>query len=477
MAIGIVNKPQILVVDDDRSIRAYLSDFLSSRGFNPLCMESGDRALDRMATGYVPDAVILDINMPGMSGMEVLERIKQINEVTPVIMLTVLGEVNNVVSAMRMGADDYLKKPFEEDELEQAIGRALERREPRESAQSPKKAHESLNGQTELLTRSAAMIRVAEIARQVADTDVPVLLLGESGVGKEVVARFVHARSERRARPFVKINCAAVPNDLLESELFGYERGAFTGAFQERPGKFEIADKGTLLLDEIGELNRGLQAKLLHVLQDGEFTRLGGSRARRVDVRILAATNIPLDEAIASGAFREDLYFRLNVIRLEIPPLRERKEDIPLLCEYFLEKCQKRYNRKVHEFPEELRAAFQRYDWPGNVRQLENAIKRYVVLPDLSLSLKELEESEPPAPAEERERSHAESDDVSLKDVAARAAEDAEKALVRQVLEESNWNRKAAARKLKVSYKALLNKLKKWRIDNRSDPRQLGLED
>ncbi|HEY7697088.1 MAG TPA: response regulator, partial [Vicinamibacteria bacterium] len=225
MAIGIMNKPQILVVDDDKSIRAYLSDFLSSRGFNPLCMESGDRALDRMATGYVPDAVILDINMPGMSGMEVLERIKQISDVTPVIMLTVLGEVSNVVSAMRLGADDYLKKPFEEDELEQAIGRALERREPRESAQTPKKAHESINGQTELLTESATMLRVAEIARQVADTDVPVLLLGESGVGKEVVARFIHARSDRRARSFVKINCAAVPNDLLESELFGYERG------------------------------------------------------------------------------------------------------------------------------------------------------------------------------------------------------------------------------------------------------------
>jgi two-component system response regulator AtoC len=430
-----------------------------------------------MATGYLPDAVILDINMPGMSGMEVLERIKQINDVTPVIMLTVLGEVGNVVSAMRMGADDYLKKPFEEDELEQAIARALERRERKESAQSGRKLHEPLNGQTELLTESPAMIRVAEIARQVADTDVPVLLLGESGVGKEVVARFIHARSERRAKPFVKINCAAVPNDLLESELFGYERGAFTGAFQERPGKFEIADKGTLLLDEIGELSRALQAKLLHVLQDGEFTRLGGTRPRRADVRIIAATNIPLDEAIASGAFREDLYFRLNVIRLEIPPLRERMEDIPLLCAHFLEKCQKRYNRKVHEFPKELLAAFQRYDWPGNVRQLENAIKRYVVLPDLALSLKELEESAPPAPAEERERSSAESDEVSLKDVAARAAEDAEKALVRQVLEESNWNRKAAARKLKVSYKALLNKLKKWRIDNRSDPRQLGLED
>jgi two-component system response regulator AtoC len=399
------------------------------------------------------------------------------SDVTPVIMLTVLGEVSNVVSAMRLGADDYLKKPFEEDELEQAIGRALERREPRESAQTPKKAHESVNGQTELLTESATMLRVAEIARQVADTDVPVLLLGESGVGKEVVARFIHARSDRRARSFVKINCAAVPNDLLESELFGYERGAFTGAFQERPGKFEIADKGTLLLDEIGELNRGLQAKLLHVLQDGEFTRLGGSRPRRVDVRIIAATNIPLDEAIASGAFREDLYFRLNVIRLEIPPLRERKEDIPLLSDYFLEKCQKRYNRKVHELPNELRLAFQRYDWPGNVRQLENAIKRYVVLPDLCLSLKELEEEAPPPPAEERQRLQPEFDDVSLKDVAARAAEDAEKALVRQVLEESNWNRKAAARKLKVSYKALLNKLKKWRIDNRSDPRRLGLED
>jgi two-component system response regulator AtoC len=467
-----MTRAQILVVDDDKGARAYLSDFLSSRGFQTLCVDSGDKALDRMASGYAPDLALLDIEMPGMNGMETLERIKQMSQATPVIMLTVLGDVSSVVSAMRNGAEDYLKKPFEEEELELAIEKALEKRT--QKAKLPaSRTFEGAGQRWDLLTASAGMIRVRDIAARVADTDVPVLILGESGVGKEVLARFLHARSGRRDRSFVKINCAAVPHDLLESELFGCERGAFTGAFQERPGKFEMADKATLLLDEIGELSRGLQAKLLHVLQDGEYTRLGGSRTMKVDVRVVAATNMPLDAAIESGEFRGDLYFRLNVIQLEVPPLRDRREDIDLLCDFFFKKFQKKYASPVRALPDELLQAFHRYDWPGNVRQLENAIKRYVVLPDLDECLRELRASDSPGePLPERPAR----DRVCLKNVAAKAAEEAEKALVRQVLEDSNWNRKAAARELQISYKALLNKLKKWRLDNRSDPKHLGLE-
>src|SRR6185295_3093855 len=224
-------------------------------------------------------------------------------------------------------------------------------------------------------------------ARQVAETDVPVLITGESGVGKEILARFVHANSGRADQPYVKVNCAALPHDLLESELFGYERGAFTGAVSDKPGKFELAGKGTLLLDEIGEMSPPLQAKLLHVLQDNEFSRLGGKRVVQVHARILASTNRRLEESVSRGEFREDLYFRLNVIAIEIPPLRERRDDIPLLCSHFVSKYRDKYKSPVLQLPRELMESFMRFDWPGNIRQLENTVKRYLILPDSDVML------------------------------------------------------------------------------------------
>jgi two-component system response regulator AtoC len=260
------------------------------------------------------------------------------------------------------------------------------------------------------------------------------------------------------------VNCAALPDDLLESELFGYERGAFTGALNEKPGKFELADKGTILLDEIGEMTPHLQAKLLHVLQDSEYSRLGGKRTVRVDARVLASTNVNLEEHVSNGKFREDLYFRLNVIRVDIPPLRERREDIPILCNYFLCKYRDRYKSTVEEITPSLLDSFLRYDWPGNIRQLENAVKRYLILPEMNMNLSELKDQQgnaAPVAAKPKE------DNMSLKDVATRAAEHAEKELVLRVLEETSWNRKQAARRLNICYKALLNKLKRWQIDNR----------
>src|SRR5262249_42644041 len=288
------------------------------------------------------------------------------------------------------------------------------------------------------------VLKIKEIAKHVADTDVPVLITGESGVGKEVLARYIHSHSSRHDKPFVKVNCAALPNDLLESELFGYERGAFTGALTDKPGKFELAGKGTLLLDEIGEMTPHLQAKLLHVLQDSEYSRLGGKRTIHVDARILASTNINLEEHVASGKFREDLYFRLNVIRVDMPPLRERREDIPLLCNYFLCRYRDRYKSSVEEISPALMDSFLRYDWPGNVRQLENAVKRYLILPEMNVNLAELKEGQPsPAPVTAKPKE----DNMSLKDVGTRAAEQAERELVLRVLEETSWNRKQAARR------------------------------
>jgi len=373
---------------------------------------------------------------------------------------------------MKMGAADFLVKPFEEAELELAIENVVEKQKLKEEVKTLKRQLDSYVEAGDILTTNPKLLKIKEIAKHVADTDVPVLITGESGVGKEVLARYVHTHSSRQDKPFVKVNCAALPNELLESELFGYERGAFTGALNDKPGKFELADKGTILLDEIGEMTPHLQAKLLHVLQDCEYTRLGGKRTIRVDARVLASTNINLEENVANGKFREDLYFRLNVIRVDIPPLRERREDIPVLCNYFLCRYRDRYKSSVDEFSPALMDSFLRYDWPGNVRQLENAVKRYLILPDMNMNHSELKEqtqstTSTPVPVKPKQ------DNMSLKDVGTRAAEQAEKELVLRVLEETSWNRKQAARRMNICYKALLNKLKRWQIDNRQ--RMAGL--
>src|SRR6266567_3846298 len=463
--VGIdMSKRSILVVDDDRSVRSYLSDFLSSCGYTVECAESGDQAVARLSAGYVPSLMVLDIVMPGINGIEVLENVKKINATIPVIILSAAGQTKTVVDAMKMGAADFLVKPFEEQELELAIENVIEKQKLKEEVKTLKRHLDSYVEAGDILSTNPKVLRIKEIAKQVADTDVPVLISGESGVGKEVLARFIHANSSRHDKPFVKVNCAALPDDLLESELFGYERGAFTGALNEKPGKFELADKGTILLDEIGEMTPHLQAKLLHVLQDSEYSRLGGKRTVRVDARVLASTNVNLEEHVANGKFREDLYFRLNVIRIDIPPLRERREDIPILCNYFLTRYRDRYKSTVEEMSPSLLDSFLRYDWPGNIRQLENAVKRYLILADVNMTLSELKEhspdgSEVPMKAKE--------DRVSLKGVGTRAAEQAEKELVLRVLEETSWNRKQAARRLNICYKGLLNKLKRWQIDNR----------
>jgi two-component system, NtrC family, response regulator AtoC len=308
------------------------------------------------------------------------------------------------------------------------------------------------------------MLQIGAICRQVAQTDVPVLILGESGVGKEVLARYIHVQSGRRA-PFVKVNCAALPAELLESELFGHERGAFTGAQNEKPGKFELAGQGTIMLDEVAEMSPLLQAKLLHVLQDGEYTRLGGTRTLTSGARVLAATNKHLHTLVTKGHFREDLYFRLNVITIEVPPLRERPEDILPLSDHFVEKYRGKYKSAVKKLPRELLAAFLRHSWPGNIRQLENVVRRFLILPDLQEALAELEDTKAPPPQSKPDQPAS----ISLKELAGNAADKAAKELVFNTLNEVNWNRKEAARRLNICYKSLLNKLHRWQLTDRDE--------
>ncbi|MBI3932754.1 MAG: sigma-54-dependent Fis family transcriptional regulator [Acidobacteria bacterium] len=458
-------RPVILVVDDDDSVRSYLSVLLSSRGYEVSEAPSADEALARLAAGpLLPAVMLLDLVMPGMSGLDLLAHVKQSHPQVPVVILSTVGQIKTVVEAMNRGAADYLTKPFQEPELELTIENVLEKQRLKDEVTVLRRRLDQFTEPADFLSSNPRIARIREIARQVAETDAPVLLLGETGVGKEVLARYVHAHSPRRDRPFVRVNCAALPHDLLESELFGYERGAFSGALRDKPGKFEMAHRGTILLDEIAEMSPHLQAKLLHVLQDGEFSRLGARQPTRVDARVLASTNRSMEKAVADGTFREDLYFRLNVIRLEIPPLRERPEDVPLLAACFIQRYAERDGAVGRSLPPEILDAFQRHDWPGNVRELENAVRRYLIVPDLEMALADLgrgrrPEATAPASAPQPTAAPAPSD---LKKLAAEAADQAEREAVRRVLTETRWNRRQAALRLNISYKALLNKLKKW---------------
>ena len=447
-------------MDDDPSTRSYLSDFLVSRGYEPVCFDSGEQVVRRLADSEPPALLLLDIRMRRVGGLEVLTEMEKQCRGVPALVLSGDDQIPTVVKAMRLGAYDYLVKPLDEKELEMAIGRGVK--------QCPESGNVGSVEDVAFQTRNKRMLQIQAVCDQVAQTDVPVLILGESGVGKEVIARYLHARSGRR-EPFVKVNCAALPTDLLESELFGHERGAFTGAQREKPGKFELAGRGTIMLDEVAEMSPLLQAKLLHVLQDGEYSRLGGTRPLWSEARIVAATNKRLHTLVANAEFREDLYFRLNVITVEIPPLRERAEDIAALCEHFVSKYRLKYNSSVRSLPAELLSAFESHPWPGNVRQLENAVKRFLILPDLSQALAGLQDAR--ATVDMRvspDVTH--SSGISLKELSASAAERAEKELIFRTLNEVNWNRKQAAQRLNICYKSLLNKLHRWRLQEQPEP-------
>ncbi len=460
---------RILVVDDAEGIRSYVASLLELKGYQVDTAEDGRRALALLENGAAPDAVLLDVMMPGLDGLETLRRIRAQDARLPVLMLSVVGRAATIVEAMRLGASDYLNKPFEEEDLEAALGRVFEHSALAE--ERDRLLAEVGEDPESIVAQSPAMQGVRELLDRMAEADVTVLIQGESGVGKEVVARLVHRTSARVSGPFVKVNCAALPEDLLESELFGYERGAFTGAVGRKAGKFELAEGGTIFLDEIGETSPAIQAKLLQVLQDGSFTRLGGNRDVQVNVRVVSATNRPLERMVEEGGFRRDLFFRLNVMSLTIPPLRERREEIPALVDTFLRRYAARYRRPRPEPSVRLLRAFERYDFPGNMRELENMLKRIVVLGSEESILRELldrleqrggYQSSLESLLDELEQT---AGDVPLREVGARAALEAEREAIGRVLLRTNWNRKQAARVLNVSYKTLLQKIRECGLD------------
>jgi two-component system, NtrC family, response regulator AtoC len=462
--------------------------------------------------------VLLDVMMPGLDGMATLRALKASRPEAQVIMLSGRNQASTIVEAVRLGAADYVVKPDDpeglgEIALDVAIKNAIEKNRL-VSELSELRQQLSDDEDRAVWGNSEKMRGIATVIEQVADSDVGVLIRGESGVGKELVSRAIHQRSTRRNRPFVKVNCAALPAELLESELFGHERGAFTGAANTRIGKFEQSDTGTLMLDEIGEMKPALQAKLLHVLQDGEFTKLGSNKRVQVDVRVVAATNRDLEKMMLTGEFREDLYYRLKVIELTVPPLRERRDEIPTLIDFFIARYARKYNRQARPLSEHLRQLFMTYDWPGNIRELENMIKRVVILQDEQLVVREIERNmqralaaaapvaavagavatagvagpggypsmpsipyptsmppqAAPADAEGADEDAVAADEPadagggSLATVAKAAAMKAERAAIEQTLRQVHWNRRKAAQILGVSYKTLLNKIKECGI-------------
>lgn len=369
----------ILVVDDDEGIRDTLEAVLSEEGYQVAAASTGKAALE-LARGREFHLVLLDLRMPDMSGLEILPRLRSELPRAPIIIMTAYGTIKTAVEAVKQGAYDFVSKPFDLDEMRITIEKALAHERLKMENERLRTMLEDELVFQEIVGRSAKMRAVFELIRKVANHDVTVLIVGESGTGKELVARAIHYNSSRRAGPFLKLNCAALPDALLESELFGYEKGAFTGAQMRKPGRFELADGGTLFLDEIGNMSPSMQVKLLRVLQEKEFERVGGKSTVKVDVRILAATNSNLRSEVAKGTFREDLYYRLNVVQICVPPLRERKEDIPLLAQHFIKEFNVSLGKEFAGVSPQAMNLLTRYDWPGNVRELKNAIEAAMLL-------------------------------------------------------------------------------------------------
>jgi len=464
-----VDRFRVLVIDDDPGVRDYMEALVARQGYEVSAAADGEEALRNLETTQ-PDLITLDVVLPGMDGLQTLEKLKQRLPDVPVVMLSGHGQARNIVEAMRRGASDFLRKPFEVEELELAFQKALEKRALKQEVERLRGRARSETDLMLLTGDNPKMREIRDIVEQVADTDITVLVRGESGTGKEVVARTLFQLSGRRDQPFVKVNCAALPSELLESELFGFEKGAFTGAHKRKLGKFEYANHGTIFLDEISEMHPSLQAKLLQVLQDGEFSRLGSESDVHVDTRIIAATNRNLEEAVADGSFREDLYYRLNVVTVHLPLLRERKDAIPLLVDQFLQKNNEQYRKNVAHLSPETMEIFLNYHWPGNVRELENLVRRMVVLGNEGSVVDEIKHTG--SRQKERENASDSTDlgslgadfsseqGIDLKAISRRAAQLAEKGVIEKVLQQTRWNRKEAAGRLQISYKALLYKMK-----------------
>ena len=445
---------KILIIDDDTSLRRVLEYNLQEEGYEVLTAADGETGL-RLFAEQAPDLVITDLKMPGISGFQVLERIKGESPQTLVIVITAFGAIDNAVEAMKLGAYDYITKPFNRDALKLTVRRALallglsvENRRLKEELVERGEFHN-------LIGISRGMEQVLAVVRKVADTEATVLITGESGTGKELVARAIHSYSSRRSAPFVAVNCAAIPRDLLESELFGHVKGAFTGAVRDKAGKFQLAEGGTLFLDEVGELPVELQPKLLRVLQERTVEPVGGTLPQKLDVRVVAATNADLEEVIAAGGFREDLYYRLAVIPIHLPPLRERPEDVSLLVRHF---CAKHGSPQVL-FAEECLRAMERYPWPGNVRELENTVERLLIMRAGDL----IGAAELPAKIRQQHPGERRGGVINLPPEGY-PLEQLEREVVVEALERNNWNQTAAARFLRIPRHTLLYRMEKYAI-------------
>ncbi len=445
------SKEKILVVDDEPSIRKYLQTLLEVEGFDVETVSGGKEAIEKVSAGERPEFIILDVLMPELNGIETLKELLKIDRTLNIIMLSCSNEVGTVVEAIRIGAHDYLTKPFEKSELDAAMLKSRKKKQLVTENQALKEYCDQVTEDLSFLAASPQMVRIRQQILQIAPVDVPVFICGESGVGKEVVARMIHLRSKRRNQPFVKVNCAALPGELLESELFGFEQGAFTGAVRSKPGKFEMANKGTIFLDEIAEMSTHLQAKLLHVLQDHQYSRLGGRHMVDTDVRVLAATNMDVQEAMKTGRFREDLYYRLNVLSILVPPLRKRLVEIPLLFRHFLEKYSEKFGKTPLGPSKYLMNAAVNYPWPGNLRELENFVKRYVILEDDEGSLRELIEMSSARQRTSPREEPAIPREQGLKALVRGLKDEAEMEAIADALEKTRWCRKDAAKMLGIS--------------------------
>lgn len=466
----------ILIVDDEQNMRVALFEALSRNGHEVAVAENGRMALEMMAR-HLPDLVITDIKMPGMDGLELLRQAKALHPELPVVIMTGFATVDTAVEAMKQGAFDYLLKPFPVEVIEETVARilTLERKLPQPTGGAvPEKDGEAPVLDKPIIGQNPKLLQLMARARNVASSKATVLILGESGTGKEVFARFIHQESDRKHGPFVALNCAALPEGLLESELFGHEKGAFTGAIVTKKGKFELADGGTLLLDEIGEIPLHLQAKLLRVLQEEEVDRLGGKSPFKIDVHVLATTNRDLEEAVKEGVFRQDLYYRLNVIPLKLPPLRDRKEDLELLVDFFVRKYAAQYGKPLKKPSAAVWARFSGYEWPGNVREMGNLIERAMLLSQgHELELWDFwDDVEPPSSLETTaagvsmasgHSAVAAANTSAAVDIGMQTLREVERQMILQALQANDNNRTHAAEILGISVRTLRNKLHEYR--------------
>lgn len=439
----------VLIVDDEEGIRESLSDILEDEGYEVITSDTGEGAIKSLRE-HNPDLILLDVWLPGIDGIQTLKEIKEINPDLPVVMISGHANIDLAVKATKMGAYDFLEKPLSLDRVLIVTKNALERKK---IELENKALRQNLMRQRRLIGSSSKMQKLREQIEMAAKSNSRVLILGESGSGKELVAHLLHEKSNRAGKPFIEVNCAAIPQELIESELFGHEKGSFTGAFERKKGKFELANEGTLFLDEVGDMSLTTQSKVLRVIETQEFQRVGGSKSIKVDVRIISATNKDLFEEVKKGTFREDLFYRLNVIPITVPPLRERKEDIPELVEYFLEYFATEYGQRPKKITPEALKAIENYNWPGNIRELRNVIERLVIMIQSNII----------SPRDIIIGENTRSDYFSFKTL-KEARESFEKDFIEKKLEENNWNISKTAEILNIERSNLHRKIKAYNI-------------